>query len=73
MVETFAAVEREFGALDIVFNNAGINNVLNEGLKNWQGMLAVNVGGRFHKRLIRLAVACDSWVESDRLLVFFQA
>lgn len=28
-----------------MFNNAGINNVLNEGLKNWQGMLAVNVGG----------------------------
>jgi 15-hydroxyprostaglandin dehydrogenase (NAD) len=43
--QTFAAVELELGSLDIVLNNAGIANMLNEGLKNWQGQLAVNVGG----------------------------
>ena len=45
MVATFAAVEAALGPLDIVCNNAGINNVRNEGLKNWQGTPAM-MGGQ---------------------------
>lgn len=33
------------GGIHIIFNNAGINNVLEEGFKNWHGQINVNLGG----------------------------
>ena len=40
-------VESKFGSLDIVVHNAGINNVKDEGFRNWRGQLGVNLGGIF--------------------------
>ena len=46
----FQTVASHFGAggIHLVFNNAGINNVLQEGFKNWQGQIGVNLGGVAH-------------------------